>query len=58
MLEKFIISMFTIIFCAIISLAIMINGWGLTPHSWWWIIGGYLTHIFLSGIIQHILNKK
>jgi hypothetical protein len=23
-----------------LSVLVMIYGWGLTPQSWWWIIGG------------------
>jgi len=26
--------------CVILGIAIMINGWGITPANWWWIIGG------------------
>jgi len=24
----------------VVGIAVMICGWGLTPQSWWWIIGG------------------
>ncbi len=26
----------------VIAMLVMIYGWGLTPVSWWWIIGGTL----------------
>ena len=24
----------------LLTVGIMVYGWGLTPQSWWWIIGG------------------
>ena len=28
-----------------------INGWGLVPHSWWWIIGvGFFWQVFAHAI--------
>ena len=43
-----IVSLFGFILVFLVSIAVMIYGWGLEPQSWWWIIGG---GIFLKGII-------
>jgi len=29
-------------FSAVLGVLVMIYGWGLTPVSWWWIIGGVI----------------
>ena len=34
----------------ILSLAVMINGWGLEAESWGWIIGGSLASTILTVI--------
>jgi len=33
-----VLALFTL--CMVINILVMINGWGLEPKSWWWIIGG------------------
>jgi membrane protein YdbS with pleckstrin-like domain len=37
---KFIVVTFGFILMMIVSISVMVYGWGLEPQSWWWIIGG------------------
>jgi ABC-type transport system involved in multi-copper enzyme maturation permease subunit len=40
-----------------LSILIMIHGWGLTPKSYWWIIGaGILGHSVLTGLMQAVVK--
>ncbi len=32
----------------VIHIGVMINGWGIDPFNWLWIIGGGLTSLLLS----------
>ncbi|WP_306049292.1 hypothetical protein [Oceaniradius stylonematis] len=34
----------------VVSIAVMIHGWGIEPQNWLWIIGGYLSAVILHGI--------
>ena len=38
-LQSFLIILFGLIIAVSASILTMIYGWGLTPKSWWWIIG-------------------
>ena len=42
------VSLFGISSAAVVTVLVMIHGWGLKPVSWWWIVGGALAHIFLA----------
>lgn len=33
----------------LVSILVMIKGWGLEPKSWWWIIGVYI----VGNIVAH-----
>ena len=57
-LSKVIASLMTFGFCTgmlfTISILTMINGWGIEPDSWGWIIGGFVCStivIFMQTII-------
>ena len=41
----------------IIAIMVMINGWGLEPKSWWWIIGGGIVLRFIIEMIQAAAKK-
>lgn len=41
-LRKLFVIIFGLSFGMFTSIMVMINGWGLQPKSWWWIIGVYL----------------
>lgn len=43
------------------SVAVMIYGWGLTPQSWWWIIGGAIAQfafLLVNGLIQSAMKSE
>ena len=41
------------------SVMVMINGWGLEPRSWWWIIGATLVgHLIAQLIFTVAKNDK
>jgi hypothetical protein len=46
-LRRFIVTIAGLCLSIVISILVMINGWGLEPKSYWWIIGvsliGHLT---------------
>ena len=53
-------SIMAIIASAIICILVYIYGWGLTPQSWKWIIGGVVFQIIViifSAIIGEIIKK-
>ena len=39
-MQQFFAGLFVYCLCIALGIGIMIYGWGLTPISWWWIIGG------------------
>lgn len=41
----------------VLSILIMMYGWGLTPQSWWWIIGGNFLQIIIVGMLQ-VVGKE
>ena len=50
--KNFLLSLFGIGIAMGTSILVMIHGWGLSPKSWWWIIGMYLIgHIFAVFLI-------
>lgn len=42
----------------IVSLVVMIFGWGLHPASWGWIIGGVIAQWFFMIILSLISHSK
>ena len=57
MAAKVIASIFGFILSLIISIAVMIYGWGLEPKSWAWIIlGGIVIRIIIETMTE--LTKK
>jgi hypothetical protein len=37
----------------LLTILVMIYGWGLTPKSWWWIIGiGFFGQVFAQTIVR------
>ena len=52
-LRKFLVTCFGLSLGIVITVLVMINGWGLEPKSWWWIIGaGFFGHLFAIIIAQ------
>lgn len=41
-----------------LGIVIMMEGWGLEPQSWWWIIGGGVFLRFLSEFMIAISKSK
>jgi RsiW-degrading membrane proteinase PrsW (M82 family) len=40
--------------CGVLS---MIYGWGLTPKSWWWIIGFNLIGMFIGQFMLEVAKR-
>ena len=58
-LIRFLLLCVTSILALSLSILVMINGWGLEPKSWWWIIGvGYGGLIFIHIIVEICKVKK
>ena len=53
MRELVILILSTLIFI-ILTIGVMIFGWGLEPRSWWWIIGGGVFGKLLICILEQI----
>ena len=51
-MTKFLLSLAGFFFAIGLGVLIMINGWGLEPQSWGWIIGGGIASSFLGAIFQ------
>ena len=57
-MDKFIAGL-ALFICAVgISILVMIYGWGLTPLSWWWIIGGGVGVKILIELMNHISKQN
>jgi hypothetical protein len=41
----------------VINLYIGIYGWGLTVHSMKWLIGGFISQLFLVALMQLLFKK-
>ncbi len=37
--RKLIVVLFGTALAIVLSILVMIHGWGLQPQSWWWIVG-------------------
>ncbi len=58
-LRKFTVVLFGIVLTVLLTILVMIYGWGLTPKSWWWIIGiGFFGQILAQLIIRLGLTSK
>ena len=38
--RKVIVVLIGVVATIAVNILVMMNGWGLDPKSWWWIIGG------------------
>jgi len=57
---KIIITLFIFVITVVVSILVMIHGWGLTPQSWWWIIGGaffQITMLIINAFIGSLPEK-
>ena len=48
------ITLFISTLTCVVSILVMIHGWGLEPKSWGWIIGGYIVIYLLGSILGFI----
>ena len=53
---KRIATLFLAIIVYAVSILIMINGWGIEPQSWAWIIGGHLVALFITVLSAAVIN--
>lgn len=52
---KLLANVFCLALIVLISILTMIYGWGLTPKSWWWIIGcGFFAALFIRLVADKI----
>ncbi len=58
-IRSFLISVFGMAMSIATSILVMIYGWGVTPKSWWWIVGVYLVgNIVALSIIEAAKLKE
>ncbi len=58
-MNKILALLFVFITLVVLNVLVMINGWGLEPKSWWWIIGvGVFAQLFMKTIGDKILEDK
>lgn len=59
MLNKLLAGLLVLALMVGLSVLVMINGWGLEPKSWWWIIGGGLFgNAFLRVMADAVVDSK
>lgn len=58
MASKVVATIFGFILCLIISILVMIYGWGLEPKSWFWIIVGGVVVRGIIGLMEAISKQK
>ena len=58
LLRSFVLGLFGIIVSVATTVCVMIYGWGLSPKSWWWIIGMYLIGIIVALTIIELAKQK
>lgn len=59
MLARVIARMFIMATTLAVTVCVQIYGWGLTPKSWWWIVGaGYFLNLFLWVMLSLVDVKK
>lgn len=57
MLAKFIASITLLVSSVVVSILVLINGYGLTIESWGWVIGGAFLQMFIL-MLNLILAKE
>jgi len=57
-LKSLIVSVFGICISMVTSIAVFVYGWGLSPKSWWWIIGMNLIGNISAILIIQIAKIK
>ena len=58
-MNKFIALLFVVSVAVGLQVAVMIFGWGLSPKSWWWIIGiGLFGQAFMKMIGDKVLKSE
>lgn len=57
-LRSFVLALFGVIASLITTICVMIYGWGLSPKSWWWIIGMYLIGTITALTIIELAKQK
>lgn len=53
---KIVLSVCVVALGMLLSVAVMINGWGLDAENWGWIIGGSLASMILTAVGMIIGN--
>jgi hypothetical protein len=57
-MDKIIASFAIFALTIIVGILVMIQGWGLEPKSWWWIIGGGVFIKFALAILEVIQKNE
>jgi len=58
MINKILALLFVLSVAVGLSVLVMIYGWGLTPVSWWWIIGvGVFGQVFMKMVGDKIIKS-
>jgi hypothetical protein len=57
--NKLLALLFVISLSVTVNVLVLAYGWNLTPHSWWWIIGGgVFARIVLDGMYRAIVADE
>lgn len=54
---KFLLLIILFVGAYCLTLAVMINGWGIQPQSWSWIIGGGFGAAILAAVMGQLKNE-
>jgi hypothetical protein len=58
MISRVIASLALLATAICLSILVMINGWGLTPRSWWWIIGaGLCIQVIIHALVDMVKKE-
>jgi hypothetical protein len=56
-LKKILLTLFGIVISMMVSIGVMMNGWGLEPKSWFWIIGVSIVGQMLAQAVVAVAAK-
>ena len=57
-LKSFLVMLFGFSLAILISILVLMKGWGLEPQSWWWILGGGVCVRLIAEFISMVEKSK
>lgn len=55
-LTKFLSTIFVYVLVVAAEVSVLVYGWGLTPKSWWWIVGIGVFGMTFLGVLRGMVN--